>query len=71
MITISKLLYDTLQENTKWLQCLREAGVDQWSGYEAATERYREFGRMKRAIERAHVVPEYSEETLRAMGLIE
>ena len=80
-ITISKRLYDTLQENSKWLQCLRAAGVDEWSGFEGATARYRKFGQMKREVERRAAVEVdptvqamreagWSDDTLREMGLL-
>jgi len=79
-ITITKLLYDSLQENSKWLQCLRAEGVHEWSGYDAATARYREFGQMKRECERraattrdvdaaaaVHAVEPAVDDTVRAM----
>ena len=80
-ITISKLLYDTLRDNSKWLQCLRAAGVDEWSGFESATARYREWGQIRREVERRAVVEVdptvqamreagWSDDTLREMGLL-
>lgn len=38
MITITKDLYDSLQEDSLWLNCLEAAGVDNWDGWECAME---------------------------------
>jgi len=38
MVTISKLEYHRLLADSKWLQYLNEAGVDNWSGYDFACE---------------------------------
>ena len=38
MVTISKLEYDQLLENSEFLECLEAAGVDNWSGYDYASE---------------------------------
>jgi hypothetical protein len=32
MITITKKEYDDLRTSQYWLQCLEEAGVDNWEG---------------------------------------
>ena len=37
-ITISKEEYESLLEDQKLLQCLQDAGVDNWSGYDYAIE---------------------------------
>ena len=42
MITISKKEYSRLVEREYWLQCLEEAGVDNWAGYDYARELERE-----------------------------
>ena len=41
-VTISKTEYESLLEDSKWLQCLEGAGVDNWSGYDYARELWRE-----------------------------
>lgn len=38
MVTITKRQYDQLIEDQKWLSCLEEAGVDNWSGIEIAID---------------------------------
>lgn len=42
-ITISKKQYDQLMEDSLWLQCLSEAGVDNWSGIDEAWEILSEY----------------------------
>ncbi len=37
-ITIPQSEYDSLIEDSKWLECLESAGVDNWSGYECAKD---------------------------------
>ena len=37
-ITISKKEYESLLEDQKLLQCLQDAGVDNWEGYDYAME---------------------------------
>lgn len=39
-ITISKKEYDQLIDDSKFLECLRGAGVDNWDGYDFALEVY-------------------------------
>lgn len=38
MITITKAEYDHLLENSLWLACLEDTGVDNWDGYDFARE---------------------------------
>lgn len=38
MITISKEEFDLFMEDSKWLRCLEDAGVDNWEGYDYARE---------------------------------
>jgi hypothetical protein len=40
-VTISKKLYDTLQEDSEILDALRAGGVDNWDGYDFALEDWR------------------------------
>mgnify|MGYP003402366186 CR=1 FL=1 len=42
-VTISKREYDDLLKDQFWLQCLEEAGVDNWGGIEEAIEIKREY----------------------------
>ena len=42
-ITISKKEYEELLEDQKLLQCLQDAGVDNWSGYDYAMEMMKEM----------------------------
>ena len=42
-ITISKKEYEELIEDQKLLQCLQDAGVDNWSGYDYAMEMMQEM----------------------------
>lgn len=37
-ITISKKEYDSLIEDSEFLEALRQAGVDNWEGYSYAVE---------------------------------
>ena len=37
-VTISKEEYDSLVEDSLFLECLQGAGVDNWEGYDAAIE---------------------------------
>lgn len=41
-VTISKKEYESLKEDSHWLQCLENAGVDNWEGYDFARELWRE-----------------------------
>lgn len=38
MVTITKEEYDELNEDSKFLQCLYSAGVNNWDGYEVAQD---------------------------------
>lgn len=40
MITITKKEYDKMKEDLFWLECLRNAGVDNWQGLDYAAELY-------------------------------
>lgn len=40
-ITISKEEYESLLEDRAWLRCLKNAGVDNWQGYDYACEFFR------------------------------
>lgn len=42
MITITKKEYDRLKEDSEWLGCLEQAGVDNWDGIDNAMEIKRE-----------------------------
>ncbi len=42
MVTITKSEYDSLKDDARWLLCLQDAGVDNWSGYSYAQELYSE-----------------------------
>ena len=42
LITITKTEYDELKLEQLWLQCLDEAGVDNWQGFDYAKEIYYE-----------------------------
>ncbi len=37
-VTISETDYDELLEDSRFLNCLRNAGVDNWDGYDYAIE---------------------------------
>lgn len=39
-ITISRKEYNDLLDQLHWLQCLENAGVDNWSGWDYALEEY-------------------------------
>lgn len=41
-VTISKTEYESLKEDARWLQCLENAGVDNWGGIDYAYELKRE-----------------------------
>lgn len=43
VIEITQEMYDTLCEDSWKLQCLKEAGVDSWDGYEAAIEAFNQY----------------------------
>ena len=43
-VTISKKEYESLKEDARWLQCLENAGVDNWPGIDYAYELKREAG---------------------------
>jgi len=43
-ITISKKEYESLKEDARWLQCLENAGVDNWQGIDYAYEIKRREG---------------------------
>ena len=38
MVTITKAEYDRLLEQELWLNCLEQAGVDNWDGYDEAID---------------------------------
>lgn len=40
IIVISLEEYAEMKEELRWLQCLEEAGVDNWDGYDYALELY-------------------------------
>jgi hypothetical protein len=40
---ISTKDFTSLLDDAEFLQCLREAGVDNWSGYDYANELYRDI----------------------------
>lgn len=42
-VTISKEDYDKLLDERMWLIAIRDAGVDNWSGYEYAYDAYFEM----------------------------
>lgn len=42
MITISEDVYNELMEDSRWLNCLENSGVDNWEGYELARAQYLE-----------------------------
>jgi hypothetical protein len=41
-ISISKAEYEELLEDARFLQCLQNAGVDNWDGYDYAREEFYE-----------------------------
>ncbi len=43
-VTITKAEYESLVENAAWLSCLEDAGVDNWSGIDFASDIARERG---------------------------
>lgn len=44
-ITIPKAKYDLLKVDSDILKCLRDAGVDNWEGYDLAIEEYYKEGK--------------------------
>jgi hypothetical protein len=42
-VTISKKEYESLKEDARWLQCLENAGVDNWQGIDYAYDLKREM----------------------------
>lgn len=42
MITITKAEYKRLKDRSFWLECLEDAGVDNWQGMEEAIDIRRE-----------------------------
>ena len=45
MITITLKEYNRLKDQVSWLECLEDAGVDNWQGIEDAVDIHRErFG---------------------------
>lgn len=42
MVTITKKEYESLKEDSKWLEALQRAGVDNWEGYDFARELFNE-----------------------------
>lgn len=44
-VTISKAEYESLLEDSLWLECLNAAGVDNWSGIDYAHDLWREGAR--------------------------
>lgn len=43
MVTITEEEYNDLKDSQMWLDALKNAGVDNWSGYDFAAEIYREM----------------------------
>ncbi len=46
MITISVREYEQLLKDHLWLQCLDEAGVDNWGGIDVAFDLRREYNQL-------------------------
>lgn len=42
MITITLKEYNRLKDQVSWLECLEDAGVDNWEGIEEAIDIHRE-----------------------------
>ena len=42
IITLSVEVYEQLIERSQWLQCLEDAGVDNWGAYDEAQKLWRE-----------------------------
>ena len=42
MVLIPKSEYESLLEDSRWLQCLEDAGVDNWQGYDYARDLWKE-----------------------------
>lgn len=52
MITITLMEYHRLKKQVSWLECLEDAGVDNWEGIEEAIDIHRErFGDEEEADE--------------------
>jgi len=47
MITITLAEYNSLKESESWLQCLENAGVDNWEGYCFACDLRDEYNKEK------------------------
>lgn len=43
VVTMSKSEYDDLMDDYLFLNCLRNAGVDNWDGYDFAIEAYSQY----------------------------
>lgn len=41
-VLISMKEYDEMSKETAWLSCLEQAGVDNWEGYDCASDLWRE-----------------------------
>lgn len=42
MVLIPKSEYESLLKDSRWLQCLEDAGVDNWQGYDYACDLWKE-----------------------------
>jgi hypothetical protein len=40
IVTISRREYESLLDDARWRECVEDAGVDNWSGYEYAMAEY-------------------------------
>ena len=47
MITITRKEYEQLKKDSEWLICLEASGVDNWSGFDFAAERYHDLQKEK------------------------
>lgn len=43
MVTIPASEYKELLNDQRWLECLQDAGVDNWEGYEYAKDLYNDL----------------------------
>lgn len=43
IVEITQEEYDQLIADSKWLACLEDAGVDNWSGYDFAVELFQDW----------------------------
>jgi hypothetical protein len=43
VVTMSVAEYEKLYDDSLFLNCLRNAGVDNWQGYECAQDEYRQY----------------------------